>query len=364
MNRYFYYLVLLNMLTNVISYVPQTLIEYRFSGTLSSMLISVPIGTLLMYTLMKSLAHLPQQDLPQILEQMMGKKVAALIKVYCLLLWFFAGVITIYAIADITIRYVNPDNPIWQIILLFVIVGWYIATRKSRNVLYTVEIVLFLYVPLITLIFAKSFINRAFLYDSVIATTGHIFTPPGLETLSAATYIFSGYLNMVFFNKVFQKPVETKRIWMFGLLGLGILLTSFYIPIGFHGADGVGDYTYPWVSTADSMRIELGIVERVMYIFIVLYTGISAISIGVHWHAANQLLTSMVKAESTRGTIIRFLVFAVLGAAVIFIGVMLDEKSIFKLGRVWLIVRLASEVVLVAFIYFAARRRRHEADSM
>lgn len=129
------------------------------------------------------------------------------------------------------------------------------------------------------------------------------------------TYIFSGYLNMVFFNKVFQKPVETKRIWMFGLLGLGILLTSFYIPIGFHGADGVGDYTYPWVSTADSMRIELGIVERVMYIFIVLYTGISAISIGVHWHAANQLLTSMVKAESTRGTIIRFLVFAVLGVS-------------------------------------------------
>ncbi|PTY78524.1 hypothetical protein B5V88_09320 [Heyndrickxia sporothermodurans] len=53
MNRYFLYLVLINMLINVIMFVPKILIEYRFDGTVMGILIAIPISLSLTFLFIK-----------------------------------------------------------------------------------------------------------------------------------------------------------------------------------------------------------------------------------------------------------------------------------------------------------------------
>ncbi|WP_248924178.1 GerAB/ArcD/ProY family transporter [Paenibacillus hamazuiensis] len=364
MNRYFYYLVILNMLVNVISYVPQIMTEYRFQGTPAAIVLAVPIGTLLMYAFMKSLTRFPNKTFPEILDLTFSKVITVPFKLFSGGMWYLAGAISMFAIADITLRYINPDSPTWQVTLLYVAIVIYGASRKARTILYTLEMLLLLGLPLVCIIFAKSFLNRAINWDSIIAAGSHINTLPNWVTLAATTYIFSGYLNMSLFGRAFPQPVKTKWIWLLGLLGFGIQLTTYFIPVGFHGLDGVGSYTYPWVSTADSMRIELGFVERVMYIFLLLYAGISAISIMVHWHTAIEFIKSALPRSKQNSPWIKWTIFGLFGAIALIISNYLDQETIFEVGRNWLRIRFAGEMMHVAMTVYAAKRSSYDKKGM
>ena len=78
---------------------------------------------------------------------------------------------------------------------------------------------------------------------------------------------------------------------MLALFNLG---TTFLLPIGFHGTVGVGNFTYPWVSTADSMRMEFGFVERVIFIFLPLYAFIALSQVIVVWHVGMHFFLSLL----------------------------------------------------------------------
>jgi spore germination protein KB len=65
MNRYWFYLILENMLVNVIVFIPHMLIEQRFDGMVQSILWGIPIGVAFIYLFMKSLSKFPGKDLPR-----------------------------------------------------------------------------------------------------------------------------------------------------------------------------------------------------------------------------------------------------------------------------------------------------------
>lgn len=47
MNRYYYYSFLYVLLINIMMFVPNILIQNRFTGGVSSMLLAIPFGTML-----------------------------------------------------------------------------------------------------------------------------------------------------------------------------------------------------------------------------------------------------------------------------------------------------------------------------
>lgn len=68
MIRYFFlYLLFINMIVNVIVFVPRTLINERFEGAVMAIIIGIPFTIILLYFYTNALVKFPGKGLPEIL---------------------------------------------------------------------------------------------------------------------------------------------------------------------------------------------------------------------------------------------------------------------------------------------------------
>jgi hypothetical protein len=356
MIRYFYYLVLLNMLANIILFVPRILLSHRFEGSMMSLVLSVPIGFTLLYVFVKSITKFPRQGLPEILKKHAPRWVRIFILSYFIVFWFLAGMITLIAFSEITKKYINPDISSMLIVLAFVIVVGMIARLKSESVLFSMEILLITNVPVIAWVLYKAVTNEAMHYDACFEIATHILNRPTWESISAGTYIFTGYTNLVIFNRLLKPNKKIPFLWTIPIVGTCVLLTSFLIPVGYHGTIAVNTFIYPWISTSDSMRVEFGLVERVLFIFMLLYTNISLAGSFIHWHVGVEFIKELFPSQKEK-TYFTWAVVAVMGGVTFLLSYFFNDNSLFNFGTVYLNIRLVSEIALVILIVIFARRK-------
>ncbi|WP_040209594.1 GerAB/ArcD/ProY family transporter [Neobacillus jeddahensis] len=355
MNRYFLYLVLLNMLINVIIFVPKILIEYRYDGAVMGVLIAIPIGIALNYLFSTTLTKFPQQGLPEIISLLKHHWFGVVHLVGIQLVWFTAGLITLISFIDILTRFINPEMPKLLLLTIFLAALFLIIQMPTDRVMYLLEIILFLNTPLIAFIIFKAFSNEYLSWDSMLEVGTHIWAWPSLKAIAAATYCFSGYTNLIIFNRVIKGKLKLWNFFIITVLGVFNLFTTFFIPIGFHGSDGAQELLYPWITTADSLRLVYSPIERVIFLFLMFYMSISLMSISIHWHVALELLkgTFRGKVNMKKNWIVLsfFGVFSVIG--VIYLNALLLNK----ITVYWLIGRLGFELLVVCIFFFWARRR-------
>ncbi|MED4532818.1 hypothetical protein ABET51_17710 [Metabacillus fastidiosus] len=361
MNRYFFYLIATNMLVNVIVWVPKILLRERFDGAVMAILVGILIGTILLFLFVPAINKFPNLGIPEILEETPGLFRFSFLTLFSIM-WFLAGVITLLSFVDHLVEFVNPEMPSLLLIILYLILV-ILALRylKASKLLYALEILLVLNVPLIFVIMYQAYTNEYLTIDSMLEVGTHFFEMPSWSAISSVTYIFSGYANLVIFNRVFNKKISMKLLAVIPFIAIGNLFTSIFIPIGIWGADGVGELAYPWTSTADTLSIEYGPVERVITIFILLYVSITTMSILIHWHVALEMVKSMAnvkKAGKIKRAVTDWGVLLIFGIISVLLEMMTTNKSIAVLSEIWLDIRFPFEVVLVIFMFFLARRKK------
>lgn len=349
------------MLINVFMFVPNILLRERFSGSIMAIPLGVLIGSVLLFVFIRSLNRFPRLGVPEILEAT-PRWFRYGFLAYFSVIFIMAGAIILLAFNNVIMRFINPHISGFNMISAFVVFLVIILLHlKSDKILYTLEIIIVLNIPLVLLVVFEAYTNNYLTINSVFEVGTHVFEYPSWSAISAATFIFSGYANMVVFNRVFKEKINLKHLWFVPIVGLVNLVTSVLIPIGFWGADGVGDLTFPWISTADALNIEYGPIERLITVFILLYISISLLSVTIHWHVALHIIRSILKIERfdrKRRFRIDFAIVGSMGVGVFILQDQLREKDIFKLGEMWLNIRFPSEVFLVILMYFLARRKR------
>ncbi|MBP1961319.1 GerAB/ArcD/ProY family transporter [Paenibacillus aceris] len=356
MVRYFYYLVFINMLANIVLFVPRIFITHRFEGSMMALVLSIPIGFMLLYFFVKSITKFPGQGFPEILKKHTPGWVRICFLIYFIVIWYLAGMITLIAFSEITKKYINPDISSMFIVLAFVIVVGLIARLSSETVLYSMEILLITNVPVIAWVLYKAITNESMQYDACMEIATHILNMPTWDTLSAGTYIFTGYTNLVIFNRLLQPNKKIPFLWTIPIVGTFVLLTSFLIPVGYHGTMAVNSYIYPWISTSDSMRVEFGLVERVLFIFMLLYTNISLAGSFLHWHVGIEFVKELIPIQKDK-PYFSWVIVGLMGGITFLLSFFFNDDSLFDFGTAYLNVRLFSEIALVLTIVILARRK-------
>ncbi|WP_139491491.1 GerAB/ArcD/ProY family transporter [Brevibacillus dissolubilis] len=362
-SRYYFYLILLNGFVNVLLFVPGILIDKRYDGALMAIIVAIPIGVTLIYLFVKLISHFPGEGLPEILDRVLPKKVTAMILIYLATAWFLAGAVTLLAFVMITNRYIDPDVDEKIIMLVFVLVVCYVMRMPSSSILYGLEILLAINLPFVAFILLKAVLNNQVHWDSIIEVGTHLFKMPSYELVATATFIFSGYLNLVIFHRVFGEGFAPKYLSIITLMGSMTLLSSFFVPIGFHGTMGVDDYTIPWVATAGAMRLEFFIVERVLYLFLLVYVMVALVSTMVHWNVALELIKStLVLTNKDRHLKLwRWGIIGGFAAIMLAMEMVIGEPQVYGLARLFLNSRFATEFLIVGLLIYAVRRKkRHE----
>ncbi|AWB43594.1 hypothetical protein DCC85_04715 [Paenibacillus sp. CAA11] len=356
--RYFFFLFLINAVINVVNYVPRILIAYRFKGALMSIVISVIIGTLIIFTATKLYSRFPKKGLPEIYHSCMSKPLAGILLLLAGALWYMAGLITLISFVDISIRYISPD-----ISRLWIMIGFLVAVAlssrlSSESVLYGLEITMLLTLPFILYILLKMLINPAFNWDAVMQVGTYFMHKPSFPSITAATFIFSGYANLVIFNRVFH-PIKRYRVWLLGVLGLIILLISMLVPIGYLGTIDVERHVFTWFSAADSVRIGLFIVERMIFLFYFIYLVLSLVSVIIHWHVCLELLKGIGSVKKKKeGPQMKDWGYIILFSLVALFMLSLEQFSINLLGMWFLNIRFYGEIIIISSLFYCYQRNR------
>lgn len=356
-SKYIYYLFLVNALINIINFVPRVLIYTRFHGALPSIFISTAIGALLLYGFTKGIAGFKGQGLPEIFNANLPRFFSFFLLIMYACFWFSAGIITMLSFVDITVRYISPDISPYAVIVGFLLLAVICCRLSSESILYGLETILFLSTPVIIYMLAKALLNPNFSWDAVMQIVTYMWTKPKYVSLAGATFIFSGYFNLTIFNRNF-KDLKTRYLWTIPLFGLLILLITFMVPIGYQGTVGVEDHVYSWFSTADSIRMELFIIERVLFLFYTIYLTLSMLSTVVHWHVGLELFKGAFQSKSGKlpGKKADWWVLIPFSIATIVIMNFLNQVRLGQIGQWFLNIRLINEFVLLAILFYAKKR--------
>lgn len=119
----------------------------------------------------------------------------------------------------------------------------------------------------------------------------------------------------------------------------------------------------PWVSTADGVRMKYAFIERVVYIFLLIYLGISYLFALITWHVGSEMLSGCLTKNQTNTSEVNSVLPHVISCTVfaigtVIVGNMLGEDDLFSVSTNWMMIRSPIDIVVVLTVYFLSNRRK------
>lgn len=358
MKRYFYYLVFINSFNNIIIFLPNVIFRDQCQGSIMAIIFAIPYGTFLLYIFMRFLIKFPNKTFPQILKVTMPPWAQISIMLFLCTPWYISGFMMLIALIQMIERFIFINMPEFMLLILVVLIILFTIISEGSAILYSLEIFIVIIASMLGFIFIKAILNPYFSWDSCIEVATHSFTRPKLTSFAATTYMFSGYIDMVIFNKFFNKEnFQLTHIWLFSISELIFLIFAFFIPIGFLGTKGVAFFNYPWIATTDCISIKTGLVERTMFVYLLVFFLTAILNIIVHWHVALELIKELFQCQFNLNVTkkITYCILLILGILpFLLIRLLPNEDTIFSIGIDWLTLRLFLEPIVVGFVFLTA----------
>ncbi|NBD23287.1 hypothetical protein [Paenibacillus glycinis] len=360
MSRYLYYHVLYVGMINIMMFVPYLLVRDRFEGAISGMLVAVGISTALSLGIVACFGRFPGMGFPEINDLYLPRWLWSFNLLFGgLCVWLPAGIIVIYSYAETSRLFFYPDmNPYVNLFLLAGASVW-ASSRSTRTVQFIQEIAMIVITPMLILFLIKAMFDDNMDWDAIRYVAGYVRKPPSFVAIASGTFLFSGYMNLVISNRLHVKRIRFR--WIIPVFGTLFLAITFFVPIGFHGTQGVEDYVYLWSMTADSMALDYGFINRVLYVFLLMFTGISLLFIMNTWHTAILFVRYAlnrykgVEEESVSG--LNVWMSAAIGIlAFVYMSCMNPERNQL-MSQLWIIIRFFAEIAtLFLMVYFVRKR--------
>ncbi|WP_342048030.1 GerAB/ArcD/ProY family transporter [Bacillus sp. OTU530] len=296
MNRYFYYLIMINMIANVAASVPTILLAARAKGAIVSMILALITGSMATYTIARFFNKFPGKGLPELLKEYTPKWITIPLLMLLVVAWFSAGLTTLINYSFVLNRFLSPDMSLQWITAIFLCFISFGILMNSKSVLYTLEAILVFSIPLVLILMIKAYTSEGMEWDYVKESIMYIYHTPSYSAFSAALFPTLGAANLIIFNRVFTKKqrITLLQIGLIFFMLAGNLATTYFVPIGYNGFEQVNRILYPWSRTSDAMRLDFGFIERVLFVFLVLYLVVSFLSILIHWHVVIELLKKVI----------------------------------------------------------------------
>lgn len=340
MNRYIYYLIVVNMIANIVATVPYVLLSHSTDGAITAMIIGVIVGVIFTIYIIQFFNRYPQKGLPELMKMYTPKWYYYPILLYLTLMWYLAGTLTLVTFTFMLVTFLSPEMAIITMILPYLVIISYGILMKTQNVLYSTEIIFLLFLPIGLLIFFKAYTDSGFNWDLVRVAIMHSNHLPSFNAFTATVFLYTGVVNLAIFNRCFkvEKFVLKRLLLVIGSISLFTVFTTYFMPIAYSGFENISTLLYPWISTTDSVRMKFGIIERLVFIFLLFFSTMAILSMTIHWHVAAQLLESVVyfkKLTWKKTNLTPYLFILVFSTVAIVLSIHMTEHNLYALAD-WL----------------------------
>ncbi|WP_218154639.1 hypothetical protein [Paenibacillus sp. UNC496MF] len=351
------------MIIHTVIFVPRVHMNERYDGAIASFAIGPLIGFVLILAFTGAMSRFKGQGLPEIAAALLPKAVYVpmllALGTVSLATGGFVWIHCTYVFA----KYLNPDMAPSTLLILFVTVTCFAAAQTSKTVLYSTEIAFVLSVPLLLVLLLHGVFSRSLNTDAMRVMLDYAWSIPSWNSVSASTNTFAGFLGLAIFNREFTEDRKIRYLWVIPILGFVLELLSFFIPIGFHGTDGVGDYIYTWVSTVDAIRIKYILIERVISIYLLVSLVLAFVFGMMAWHIGAQTIGACFrryqpKKRPPSDVLLAFAICAVASVATVVAGLRMDEGTLFRTYASWMRISLGFELLFVLLVFLLSRGKR------
>ncbi|MBB6672322.1 GerAB/ArcD/ProY family transporter [Cohnella nanjingensis] len=367
MIRFYYYHVVYVGLMNIMMLVPALLISHRFSGGVSAIPLAIAAGTLIAYLTSSCFQRFPGLGLPEIFDRFLPRWLACFLNGIGIVIWATGGIIVLYSYSNTIGLFFNPETSPYINLTIMAIACIWAASRCSRSVQFTNEMLLILSTPMIFWILLKAMLSPWLDWDAIWIVANQVTKPPSAISFYAATFVFSGAMNATLFNRLTKPGYKLRYRWIIPLIGTMFLLVSFFVPIGFHGTQAVGNYLYIWSVTTDCLIMKYGFIQRVLYLFLLLYTLLSLLFVMNTWHTAMEFFKACFRryppaTDQPRVPAVNWYVCIALAAITFAYAYFTNDLRNRILSEIWLVSRFFIEVILTAllllFVYMDRRSKQ------
>ncbi|GIP16996.1 hypothetical protein J40TS1_26380 [Paenibacillus montaniterrae] len=362
MNRYVFYHYFIVCFTNLMLLVPYHLISDRFDGAVMAILISPIVGGILFYMLTNAINKFPGKGLPEIISMYYPTWFVRIFLVYKAMLTGFASALVVSSYTVIVTRFLNPDANPYIILMVLMLVCAYGATRSTASVNFLLEIVLIINIPGVAFVIYKTFTNPLLNWDAIHIVADHVAQAPSLVSFASASFVFTGFLNLLIFNRLLPANFKFKFRWLITLSAFFILLITFFLPIGIHGTETVSQYLYLWSATADSTRMNFGFIERMLFVFIIVLMNNAVAFTIVGWHISIEYMrgalpNNVIDPDEPEPHVYSYYVVVGIVLITLILKFLIDEMKVLQLGGYFLILRLFSEAVTTIWLFLLSRKK-------
>lgn len=362
MNRYFYYNTALVGMLNLMLFVPYLLIQYRYTGALMSMGCAAAVGTTAAFLFMRVMRVYPGKGMPEILALHMPKLAVIPILLVWAANWLIAASISLYAYAVLINRFFNPDTNYMIVLLCLTLVCLYGATRSLLTVMFVIEMCLLLCSPFILFILFKAIRNPLLDWDAIGTIAQYWNRPPQLKPFAASTFVFAGYISFFLFNRLHSPNFRLRFRWLVPMFCSMMLLLSFFVPIGFHGTEGAANYLYIWSVTSDSLVMSYGFIERVLFVFLLLYLLLTLTFATMGWHMALDAVKacfprSKPTIDPAKTSRADWIIAASFALITMLYAYLFNEKQNLAITGYWIVLRTFIELVTVLLLFAFSLKR-------
>lgn len=292
--RHITYLFYLNAVISITVFMPQILYKNSLNGSILSICLAIIVGGIFIFILQKILIRFPQQNIDQILDNVVPEWFRKWYIIYCLILWYVTGALFIIALIHVVNIFINPETPILVNYFIFLCLIIFAIVLKTESLLYAAEVVVLFHIPIVLFVNIRFLTDPYVLKDSIFQSFTYFKQFPKFNSFTAALFMFTGFSNLIIFNKKIKINLISKRyiIGVF-LVCLFILLSTYIIPIGYLGLNGVRKEIFVWLTTVDSMHFDYLFVDRIIYIILFVQIFCSLIYIMLSWHTSLELFKTL-----------------------------------------------------------------------
>lgn len=349
--RYYVYLFFINALVSVTAFIPQLLYRNRYNGSITSLALSTLAGTILILFFQAQIKNFPRKKFSDILNSVLSKVLKKSFLSLNFILSIFSGVLILNSIMLIIGEFFNLNSTIIYYFFLLLIV--FSILNETNSILFMLEITIVFVTPFLLLILLRFFTDNLVLFDSINESMTYIMHFPKINSVLSGLFVFTGFTNILVYSEHIR-PFTKKHLLIILIIICCVLYSSYFIPIGYFGLNGVGMENYVWVTTIDSMHINYFFLERIVLVFFLVLIGITLMYLILTYHSSIKFLQMLTE---DFGGKIKWVGILIVVISALITQYYTDEINLLKFFIYFFIFRIILDLILFFILICASRKK-------
>jgi hypothetical protein len=347
--RFFYFLLINSIVAHYILYAPYLLTKEIFKGTIIAIFIALFLSCIKAYMLLYVFNYFKSFTLVEINKRLLGKFLGDAVTYLYIILYFIGAFVMFRGFVEVARQYMLQDTHIFIISAILVLVFFCSLYNTERTILNLIAFITLLITPLLIIQVLLSL--KEVKWEFIQGTLIHSIALPKLITIASASLFFSGVFHLSLFNPLFSKFKLKSIILILVVVGVPAALTSIYIPIGIWGPFGAQNLQHIWISTADTMSVDLFIAERIFYIMLPLFFLLSMTATIVYGFVGFNLFKMILFSPKND-----FILKVAICFIFVFVSSLIQNtRVVFMAAGLWILIWFGFQYTLAFILFFLAK---------